>query len=113
MTLDRLVFVGLNGKVAALDRDSGEMIWRWDCPHGSGYVSLLVDGDRLIASVNGYTHCLDPLTGIQLWENPLKGFRTGPTALASVRGQTPAMLLSAAAQEAANAAAAGAAAAGS
>ncbi len=29
----------------------------------SGYVTILVDGDRLIVSTNGYIYCLDPLTG--------------------------------------------------
>ena len=29
----------------------------------SGYVTLLLDGDRLIVSTNGYIYCLDPLTG--------------------------------------------------
>jgi outer membrane protein assembly factor BamB len=101
MTLDKIVFVGLNGRVAALDRDTGELLWKWDCPHSSGYVSLLVDRDRLIASVNGYTHCLDPFTGIQLWENTLKGFGTGPAAIATVFGQTPTVLTAVASHKAA------------
>jgi hypothetical protein len=55
----------------------------------SGYVTLLLDGDRLIASTNGYMYCLDPLTGAIRWHNPLKGYGAGaPTALVSARGQT-------------------------
>jgi outer membrane protein assembly factor BamB len=77
----------------------------------SGYVTLLLDGDRLIASTNGYIFCLDPLTGEILWNNPLKGFGMGaPTALVSVRGQTaPTTLIeqAAAAIAASQAAAAG------
>ena len=38
---------------------------------------LLLDAERLIASVNGYTYCLDPLSGTQLWYNGLAGFGTG------------------------------------
>ena len=55
----------------------------------SGYVTLLLDFDRLIVSTNGYIYCLDPLTGQTLWHNPLKGFGMAtPTSLISVRGQS-------------------------
>jgi outer membrane protein assembly factor BamB len=55
----------------------------------SGYVTLLLDEDRLIVSTNGYIYCLDPINGRILWHNPMKGYGMGtPTALASVRGQT-------------------------
>jgi outer membrane protein assembly factor BamB len=40
-------------------------------------VALLLDGDRLIVSVQGYTYCHDALTGQQLWYNPLKGYGLG------------------------------------
>jgi len=87
MTIDQLVFIGLNGYALALDRDTGEIVWSND-QMKSGYVTLLLDGDRLIASTNGYIYCLDPLTGAIRWHNPLKGFGMGaPTALVSVRGQ--------------------------
>jgi outer membrane protein assembly factor BamB len=48
---------------------------------------LLLDGDRLIVSTNGYIYCLDPLSGAIVWHNPLKGYGSGaPTSLVSVRG---------------------------
>jgi outer membrane protein assembly factor BamB len=108
MTIDQLVFVGLNGYALALDRDTGEIVWSND-QMKSGYVTLLLDGDRLIASTNGYLYCLDPLTGAIRWHNPLKGFGMGaPTALVSVRGQISDVLVeqAAAAIAAASAAAA-------
>ena len=84
-----LVFVGFNSKVVALSRLSGNLIWNWKSPKGtSSYVALLLDGDRLIVSVQGYTYCLDPLTGEQLWDNPLKGFGFGIPSLVSVRGSS-------------------------
>ncbi len=89
MTNAELVFVGFNGNVAALDRRSGEVMWRWDAPKGSGYVSLLLDGDSLFAAVNGYTYCLDPRTGQQVWFNPMKGFGYGVTSIATASGHTP------------------------
>jgi outer membrane protein assembly factor BamB len=89
MAIDQLVFVGLNGYALALDRDTGEVVWSNNHMH-SGYVTLLLDGDRLIVSCNGYLYCLDPLSGEIRWKNPLHGFGAeAPTALVSVRGQNP------------------------
>jgi outer membrane protein assembly factor BamB len=88
MTIDQLILVGLNGYALALDRDNGEIVWS-NNEMKSGYVSLLLDGDRLIVSTNGYIFCLDPLTGRILWNNPLRGYGVGaPTSLLSVRGQS-------------------------
>jgi outer membrane protein assembly factor BamB len=88
MPIEQLIFVGLNGYVAALHRDSGEIVWSNKELH-HGYVTLLLDGDRLIASSSGYLYCLDPHTGKILWHNPMKGYGVAtPTALASVRGQS-------------------------
>jgi len=109
MSIDQLIFVGLNGYALALDRDTGEIVWSND-QMKSGYVTLLLDGDRLIASTNGYIFCLSPLTGEILWHNPLKGYGMGaPAALLSVRGQSSQLNM----QQAANAAAAAAIAAAS
>lgn len=90
--LANLVFVGFNSRVAALDRETGEMMWSWKCPKGTGIAALLVDGDRLIVSVQGYTYCLDPATGGEMWSNPLKGMGLGTACLASARGNTTAQL---------------------
>lgn len=101
MEFDHLIFVGLNGYALALHRDTGEIVWSND-QMKSGYVTLLLDGDRLIASTNGYIYCLDPLTGAIRWNNPLRGFGMGaPTALASVRGDSMHLLVQQAAAAAA------------
>jgi outer membrane protein assembly factor BamB len=101
MTVDQLIFVGLNGYAVALDRDSGEIVWSND-QMKSGYVTLLLDGDRLIVSTNGYIYCLDPLTGATRWHNPLKGYGSGaPTSLISSRGQTSQTVIEQAAEIAA------------
>jgi outer membrane protein assembly factor BamB len=86
--------------------ETGEIVWSND-QMKSGYVSLLLDGDRLIVSTNGYIYCLDPLTGQILWNNPLRGCGAGaPTALVSVRGQSSQTLTEQAAAATASAAAA-------
>jgi outer membrane protein assembly factor BamB len=99
MTVEDLVFVGLNGYALALNRETGAIVWS-NNKLKSGYVTLLLDGDRLIVSTNGYIFCLDPLTGDVLWNNPLKGYGMGtPTSMISVRGQSPpAIVLQAAAE---------------
>ncbi len=85
-SLDDLVFVGFNSRVVALDRYTGDLVWQWKSPKGSGFVALLLDGDRLIASVQGYTYCIEPLFGQQVWTNPLKGMGVGVPSITSVRG---------------------------
>src|SRR3954465_14135475 len=102
--VEQLVFVGLNGYAVALDRDTGEIVWSND-QLKSGYVTLLLDGDRLVVSTNGYLYCLDPLTGQILWHNRRSGYGAGaPTALVSVRGQGSQTVIQQAADEQAAAA---------
>jgi outer membrane protein assembly factor BamB len=88
-TVQDLVFVGFNSRVNALDRYTGETVWTWKSPKGSGYAAILVDGDRLIVSVNGYMYCLDPIFGQEVWSNPLPGMGTGVPCLASANGTAP------------------------
>jgi outer membrane protein assembly factor BamB len=97
--IDQLIFVGLNGYAAALDRDTGEIVWSND-KMKRGYVTLLLDGDRLIVSTNGYIYALDPLTGQILWHNPMRGYGSGtPTSLLSTRGQSSQTIIEQAAEE--------------
>ncbi len=105
MNVEDLIFIGLNGYALALHRDTGELVWS-NNKLKSGYVTLLLDGDRLIVSTNGYIYCLDPLSGEILWNNPLKGYGIGtPASLLSVRGQASQTIIEQAAAAAAKAAA--------
>ena len=84
-----LIYAGFNSRVFALDRATGGLVWHWHAPKGrSPHVAVLLDGDRLIVSVQGYMYCLDPLSGEQLWENPLSGFGVGLPSLASLQGNS-------------------------
>jgi outer membrane protein assembly factor BamB len=90
--LENLVFVGLNSRVAALDQNTGQTQWQWRAPkpHSGGYVSLLLlNSQQLIASVNGYTYCLDPRTGAQVWANDLPGFGSQVASIATAGAHTP------------------------
>jgi hypothetical protein len=101
--LKELLFLGLNGRVAALARASGEIVWEWEAKNKNipvrGYVTLLVDQDQLFVSANGYTYRLDPRTGVELWANPLRGWGTGPTALATSTVASQQVLTTAAAAD--------------
>ena len=100
MNLSDVVFAGFNSRVAALCRATGEIVWSWKAPEGSDYVTLLLDGDLLVVSVNGYMYGLDPLTGQMLWMNKMSGFGFGVTSLASLNGTAPGVGLAAAAEDA-------------
>jgi len=88
LSLMELVFVGFNRRVVALNRDTGVLVWSWKAPNGTGFPALLLDGDRLVVSVNGYTYCLDPITGEQYWENTLPGMGMGTACIASIYGNS-------------------------
>jgi len=87
MNISNLIFVGLGKHVIALHRTNGTTVWV-NSNLNRGYTSLMLDGDRLVVSANGYLYCLDPLTGKILWSNELKGFGMGAASLASVRGRS-------------------------
>ncbi|MCA8959202.1 MAG: PQQ-binding-like beta-propeller repeat protein [Planctomycetes bacterium] len=87
------VYIGFNRRVACLDRRTGEQVWSWKAPKGSGYVSLLLDGDTLFAVVNGYVYALDPAHGRELWSNAMPGFGFGVACIATDRAHTDFSLL--------------------
>ncbi|MBP7935478.1 MAG: PQQ-binding-like beta-propeller repeat protein [Phycisphaerae bacterium] len=76
------VFIGIAGTVLALDRSTGEEIWRTPLK-GSDFVNLALDGNQLLASVRGEVFCLDPATGEILWHNGLKGLGWGLVSFTS------------------------------
>lgn len=104
-----LVFVAFGKYVVALDRYTGEKVWQWSAPKGAGYMSVVVDGDRLIVSAMGYMYCLDPIFGQEVWSNPLEGMGTGVPCIATANMSTAQSAVQSSAAQAAAAAAAAAA----
>ncbi len=82
--LRSLIFVGIKNTVIALDLKSGEEVWRAKLK-GSDFVTVLFDGESLVAANAGEVFALDPRSGEILWHNVLKGLGLGLVSLASSR----------------------------
>jgi outer membrane protein assembly factor BamB len=102
---DRTIFIGIKGTVLALDRATGEEVWRTPLK-GSSFVNLALDGGGLLASTHGEVFCLDPATGGIRWNNPLRGLGYG---LVSFVGSPAVLTAEEQRRQAAQSAAAGAA----
>ena len=86
-----LIYVGLNSRVAALNRDTGDIVWEWEIDTSRKYyvTMLLLDDKHLIVSASGYTYCLDPRTGRQLWYNELAGYGTCVASIVALNWDNP------------------------
>jgi outer membrane protein assembly factor BamB len=82
MKAAHLVFIGIKGSVVALNRATGQQVWTTHLK-GSDFVNILLQDGAVLASCYGEIFCLDPLTGIRMWHNPLKGFGTGLATIAT------------------------------
>ena len=80
------LFIGISGTILALDRVSGQEIWRSSLK-GSDFVNVVLDDGMLYATTKGEIFCLDPSTGNIRWNNRLKGLGTGLVTIASRDGQ--------------------------
>ena len=80
-----LIFIGIAGNVVALDRATGQEMWRTRLK-GDFVNVVLQDGD-LYATTSGELFCLDPTTGSIRWQNPLKGLGRGLVTIATPAGQ--------------------------
>lgn len=81
------VFVGIKNCVVALDERTGTEMWRIEL-RSSDHVTVLWDGEALLAATGGEVWRLDPQRGHVLWHNELKGLGRGLVSLASSRHPT-------------------------
>ena len=82
MKTSDLIFIGIKGSVVALNRATGARVWATHLK-GSGFVNVVLDGDRILAASYGEIFCLDPNTGEGRWHNPLKGYGLGLASIAT------------------------------
>ena len=82
-----LIFIGIKNSVVAVDERTGAEVWRAKLK-GSDFVTVLWDGEALIAANSGEAFRLDPRSGAVMWHNELKGLGRGIVSLASSRAPT-------------------------
>jgi outer membrane protein assembly factor BamB len=80
MKIEDLMFIGIRNKVVALYRDSGQQAWLTKI--GGDFVNVTVQAGKVYAASAGEIFCLDPLSGRQLWHNPLRGCGIGLVTMA-------------------------------
>src|SRR5687768_74927 len=79
-----LFFVGIKSSILAIDERTGGEVWRTKLK-GSDFVTVLWDGEALLAANGGELFRLEPQTGALMWHNELKGLGRGVVSLASTR----------------------------
>jgi outer membrane protein assembly factor BamB len=81
-----LLFIGIAGTVLALDRATGEEVWRTELK-GSDFVNVVQHDGDLFATAKGELFCLEASTGKVRWRNQLKGMGRGLITIAGASGQ--------------------------
>ncbi|MCU0781364.1 MAG: PQQ-like beta-propeller repeat protein [Akkermansiaceae bacterium] len=83
------LIIGSHGAVAAIDPETGSVLWKTLLETGSFMsstkaqdVSVLVQGGMVFAGGFGHLFCLEANSGRILWHNPLKGFGHNDISLA-------------------------------
>lgn len=79
------IYLGIKGAVVALNRATGEEIWRTTLK-GSDFVNVVLDGNQLYATTKGEIFCLDKTTGEPRWQNKLPGLGLGLISIATPTG---------------------------
>jgi outer membrane protein assembly factor BamB len=87
--VSRLLFVGTQGWVTAVDKFTGHEIWRTSLPStGWTIVTLLHEDGVLYAASQGHVFALNPANGDVAWSNALPKLGNGHCCLATVRSST-------------------------
>jgi PQQ-like domain len=76
-----MIFIGIYGYALALDRATGEEVWRTSLK-GSDFVNVALAGRDLLAASRGRLYCLEAASGIVRWQNELKGLGYGLVSIA-------------------------------
>lgn len=88
------LYIGINGRVAAIDPQTGREVWRTELPSDGFFsstsrsdVCVLEHEGRVFAGCNGYVFALDGTTGEILWQNGLEGMGHNDVTL-SIAGKS-------------------------
>ena len=77
-----LMYVGIKGQVVALNRLTGEVVWRRELK-GQSFTQVARDQDFVYATAKGELWCLNPADGEVIWHNNLKGLGWDLASIAS------------------------------
>jgi len=85
------IFVGTSGQVAAIEKATGQILWKTKVKGGfitgsTYFVTLLVEGNKVYAYTDGELFCLDAASGQILWSNDLPQMGFQLASLATVAG---------------------------
>lgn len=83
-----IIYVGIKHFVVALDARTGAEVWRTKLK-GSDFVTVLWDGETLVAANSGEVWGIDEKSGAVMWHNELKGLGRGLVSLVSSRTPGP------------------------
>jgi outer membrane protein assembly factor BamB len=75
------LFIGIQGYVLALDRATGQELWRTKLK-GYEFVNVVLQDGDIYATAQGELYSLDSATGEIRWHNPLKGLGRGMVSIA-------------------------------
>jgi outer membrane protein assembly factor BamB len=74
----QILVVALGGKVAGIDRNTGDELWRNELPGGGlGIVELLVEEKTVLALAGGKLFCLELTSGEERWSTEVPGSGRG------------------------------------
>lgn len=74
------IFILTNGRIGAIDKSTGNVIWQVKLKTviGKNYLNgigqIKTEGDKIIIGVSGYVCCLHAHDGSLVWKNELKGW---------------------------------------
>lgn len=88
------LFIFSNGRVAAINKKDGTIIWEVKVKQYTGSVALAgfgtihVEGDKIYIGVSGILLCLLAKDGSLVWKNELKGWGYSLVSMANVNNET-------------------------
>ncbi len=71
--MDR-IYIGSNGRAAAINTQTGEIIWEVKFKNSSKEVSIVEKENFLFVGCQGKFYCLNKQDGQTIWVNELKGW---------------------------------------
>jgi outer membrane protein assembly factor BamB len=79
--MQNMIFIGIRGYALALDRATGQEVWRTSLK-GADFVTVALTGRDVLAASRGRLYCLEAASGIVRWQNELSGLGWGLVSIA-------------------------------